>query len=443
MSSVGQALGYVVGGVIGWFVGYPMLGMAIGGMIGGAIDPPKGPKIEGPRLNDLSVQTSTYGAQIPVIKGSVATFGNIFWVENNALKETKKTEEAGGKGGGGQETTTYSYSATFALGLCLGPVDGIRRIWCSGKLLFDSGDAGLEATLANSIFGGMGDKGAAPEAMGNGAIRFYNGSADQMPDPRMQAALGVANTPAYRGLAYIIFEDFQLEDFGNSLMGAQIKVEVVETMSTSQFSVQTLIPNGLFPSFGAEYGDYNVSTAGPYNPTIAGGVMRFDKERTRYAVSLDGRLIARETAPGIAPGATGDPGECFYVGTTAGGHPVYYNTTGPGACGYLMVGAAQFAGKFTPTWELQGACVGADGNLYLHQYKGGVSVLEKYDGYDLSLLWTHAAPTLPYNTTNIAFPIFPAPPALRRSTRGRSTGSCSSPGNRSTSGSIASLRTAR
>ena len=80
MSSVGQALGYVVGGVIGWFVGYPMLGMAIGGMIGGAIDPPKGPKIEGPRLNDLSVQTSTYGAQIPVIKGSVATFGNIFWV---------------------------------------------------------------------------------------------------------------------------------------------------------------------------------------------------------------------------------------------------------------------------------------------------------------------------------------------------------------------------
>ena len=407
MSSVGQALGYVVGGVIGWFVGYPMLGMAIGGMIGGAIDPPKGPKIEGPRLNDLSVQTSTYGAQIPVIKGSVATFGNIFWVENNALKETKKTEEAGGKGGGGQETTTYSYSATFALGLCLGPVDGIRRIWCSGKLLFDSGDAGLEATLANSIFGGMGDMGAAPEAMGAGAIRFYNGSADQMPDPRMQAALGVANTPAYRGLAYIIFEDFQLEDFGNSLMGAQIKVEVVETMSTSQFSVQTLIPNGLFPSFAAEYGDYGFTTSGPYNPTIAGGVMRFDKERTRYAVSLDGRLIARETAPGIAPGATGDPGERFYVGTTAGGHPVYYNTTGPGACGYLMVGAAQFAGKFTPTWELQGACVGADGNLYLHQYKGGVSVLEKYDGYDLSLLWTHAAPTLPYNTTNIAYPYFP------------------------------------
>jgi hypothetical protein len=69
MSSVGQAVGYIGGAIIGSFFGYPMLGAAIGGMIGGALDPPKGPKIEGPRLNDLSVQTSTYGAQIPVIKG--------------------------------------------------------------------------------------------------------------------------------------------------------------------------------------------------------------------------------------------------------------------------------------------------------------------------------------------------------------------------------------
>ena len=34
-------------------------------MLGGLIDPPKGPDIKGPRLDDLSVQTSTYGAIIP------------------------------------------------------------------------------------------------------------------------------------------------------------------------------------------------------------------------------------------------------------------------------------------------------------------------------------------------------------------------------------------
>jgi hypothetical protein len=412
MSSVGQAVGYIGGAIIGSFFGYPMLGAAIGGMIGGALDPPKGPKIEGPRLNDLSVQTSTYGAQIPVIKGSVATFGNIFWVENNALKETKKTEEQGGKGGGGSaEYTTYSYSATFALGLCLGPIDSVRRIWCSGKLIYDSGNGTIGGTLANgitmsSLWPGSDYTHAIPEAANGGAIHIYTGTSTQEPDPRMQAALGVANTPAYRGLAYIVFEDFQLADFGNSLMGAQFKVEVVETASTTQYSIQTRVQNGLYPNFSDEYGDYGFSTAGPYNPRIADGMMQFDKERTSYHVSLDGRLVARGIAPGIAPGSTGDPGEKFYVGTTAGGHTVYYNTTGPNACGYLVVGGANFIGKFSPDWELQGACVGADGNLYVHQFDGADSTLNKYDGNDLSLIWSHAN-DLPYNTTNIAYPYFP------------------------------------
>ena len=416
MSSVGQAIGYIGGAIIGAFFGYPMLGAAIGGMIGGALDPPKGPKIEGPRLNDLSVQTSTYGAQIPVIKGSVATFGNIFWVENNALKETKKTEEQGGKGGGGSaEYTTYSYSATFALGLCLGPIDSVRRIWCSGKLIYDSGDGTVGGVLANGItmmdlWPGSHTVFARPEAANGGAIRIYTGTSTQEPDPRMQAALGVANTPAYRGLAYIVFEDFQLADFGNSLMGAQFKVEVVERASITQYSILTRVQNGLYPNFADEYGDYGFSTAGPYNPRIADELMQFDKERTRYNVSLDGRLVARGTAPGIAPGSTGDPGEMFYVGTTAGGHAVYYNTTGPNACGYLVVGGANFIGKFSPDWELQGACVGADGNLYVHQFDGADSTLNKYDGNDLSLIWSHAN-DLPYNTTNIAYPYFPGTPA--------------------------------
>jgi hypothetical protein len=389
-----------------------MLGATLGGMVGGLIDPPKGPKIEGPRINDLNVQTATYGAQIPIIKGTVATFGNIFWVENNQIKETKKTESQGGKGGGGQETTTYSYSATFALGVCLGPVDGIRRIWCSGKLIFDSGANNLSGIMASALLGGVVNpvsftKGARPEAAGGGGITFYNGGPDQQPDPRMQAALGVANTPAYRGLAYLVFEDFQLADFGNTLMGAQFKIEVVETASTEQYSIRTRVQNGLFTSLGDEYVDTGLTTIGPYNPVIENGVMRFDKERTRYSVSLEGVLLARSVAPGIAPGSVGDPGERFYVGTTSGGHAVYYNTTGPGTSGWLVVGGnTQFRGKFDPDYMLQGACVGADGNLYLHTYNGSGSEIEKYDGIDLSLEWSQSAP-FAWNTTTIAYPYLP------------------------------------
>lgn len=235
MSSVGQVVGGVVGGIIGFFAGgNVMLGASIGMAIGGYIDPPKGPKIEGPRLNDLSVQSATYGAQIPRVYGTIATFGNVFWVENNQLKETKKTESQGGKGGGGgAETTTYKYSATFALGLCVGPIQGIRRIWCAGKLIYDMGSTNL-STVAASEIGKTGlGIGAVPSVSDMTAenaslsMSVYFGTDDQLPDPRMQAALGVANTPAYRGLAYIVFNDFDLTDYGNSLMGAQMKVEVI------------------------------------------------------------------------------------------------------------------------------------------------------------------------------------------------------------------------
>lgn len=233
--STGQIIGTVVGGIIGAFVpgSYIALGAAIGGAIGGAIDPPKGPKVIGPKLTDLSVQTNTYGAQIPRIWGTVATFGNIFWVENNKLKETTTTEEQGGKGGGGQEVETTKYSVTFALGLCKGPITAVRRIWVSGKLIYDSGSTTYEGISQSNLFaGGMLNLGWEDQIdfsaqQVTGGIRVYLGTDDQAPDWRMQAALGVANTPAYRGLAYIVFDDFQLEDFGNSLLGAQFKVEVV------------------------------------------------------------------------------------------------------------------------------------------------------------------------------------------------------------------------
>lgn len=274
MSTVGQAAGYIVGGIVGSFVGYPALGAQIGGMIGGYIDPPKGPKIEGPRLSDLTVQTATLGAVIPQVFGTTAVFGNIFWVENNALKETKNTESQG-KGGGGQEVTNYTYSATFALGLCKGPIVGIKRIWISGKLVYTN-----DSTDTASIAAGL-----QPEIN----FTLHTGTSTQAANPRMQAALGVANTSAYRGLAYLVFEDLQLADFGNSLMGAQIKVEIVASGSVS--SVADPIFN--YPrasdelSLGIELHGSVFSSAHPY--TDAPGTIG---KITNKIVNIDGSLVS-------------------------------------------------------------------------------------------------------------------------------------------------------
>ena len=226
--SAGQWVGAIVGAVAGFFTGGATwyataasmaAGASAGMAVGGMIDPPMGPAIIGPRLGDLSVQSASYGAVIPRMYGTTAMAGNIFWVENNALKEVATESTQGGKGGGGSEVTTFSYYSTFALGLCEGPIFGIRRIWCSGTLIYDAGSTDLETVMASSQL--------AP------GIRLHLGTDTQDADSRMQATLGVDNTPAFRGLAYIVFDDFALANYGNSLLGAQFKVEVVQSATLS------------------------------------------------------------------------------------------------------------------------------------------------------------------------------------------------------------------
>lgn len=222
MSSVGQIVGGIVGAVVGFFTAGPggavqgaMYGAGVGVAVGGAIDPPKGPNLTGPRLNDLSQQTSTYGAAIPRIYGTAATYGNVFWLEGNQLKEVSKKKKSGGKGGSPSTTTkTYSYFATYAVGLCVGPIAGVRRLWVGGTLIYDAGSDDIESIIASN--------------QAADGFRVYIGSDTQEPDPRMQAELGVGNCPAYRGIAYIVLYDLALEEYGNSLLGAQIKAEIVQ-----------------------------------------------------------------------------------------------------------------------------------------------------------------------------------------------------------------------
>ncbi len=220
MSSVGQVVGMVVGGIVGFF--NPALGIAlgaaIGGAIGSAIDPPKGPHTEGPRLNDRRVQVSSYGHELPRLHGTMKTAGCIIWLENDEYTEHEVEEEQGGKGGGGGATSTqWTYSATFAVALATCPsqqVAGLRRMWIAGQLVYDAASGDPASMLAS---------------LGEGPVfTFYNGSDDQLPDPRWQADKGINAVSGMPGVCYIVFHDLDLtEKYSNSLMMAQVEVEIV------------------------------------------------------------------------------------------------------------------------------------------------------------------------------------------------------------------------
>lgn len=212
MSSVGQGVGMVVGGVIGFYAGGNVaLGASIGGAIGGYLDPPKGPKGRPPTASELAQQTAAYGVFLGRGYGTRGRYGNVFWIEGNTLVPRER-EASGGKGGQ-KGPATYDIYGTFAVGFGEGEIDAFSRLWFSGKLVFDGLSSSLGTVIASNENGG--------------SITFYTGTATQLPDPRIQADLGADNTPAWRGMPYIVVKDWPMADFGNTLAGLQVKAEII------------------------------------------------------------------------------------------------------------------------------------------------------------------------------------------------------------------------
>ena len=73
------------------------LGFAVGSALGSVLFPIHLPNQVGPRLNDLTVSTSTNGAPIPIGWGAYRFAGNIIW--SPGLVETSKTTKQSSKGG--------------------------------------------------------------------------------------------------------------------------------------------------------------------------------------------------------------------------------------------------------------------------------------------------------------------------------------------------------
>ncbi len=178
-----SALGSLIGGPLGGAIG-----ALVGRSVDGAIFGPKGR--EGPRLTELAITTSSYGTPIPRQFGRMRAAGSIIWATDLAEHKQKQ-----GNGKGRPSTTTYSYTASFAVALSSRPIIGIGRIWADGNLL----------------------RGAAEDLKTAGSFRVHTGAGDQAVDPLIAAAEGTARCPAFRGLAYAVFEDLELGDFGNRI----------------------------------------------------------------------------------------------------------------------------------------------------------------------------------------------------------------------------------
>lgn len=228
----GQAIGGAIGGsILG--VSSAAIGGFIGSTLGGMVDNMLfgGTKVEGPRLDDRRVTVSSYGVTLPVIYGPQNRIGGIVIWSTGLIETVKKTKQ-GGKGGPSVTTVNYSYRVSVAVAVADRRCAGIKKIWANQRLIYDRDGTG-SPPVEKSVFA---------------AMRFYEGTGSQMPDPTIEAYQGVGNAPAYRHTSYFVLEDLQLADFGNRLPNLEVLLEADEEITLTEVVLDLCRRGGLDPN---------------------------------------------------------------------------------------------------------------------------------------------------------------------------------------------------
>jgi hypothetical protein len=170
---------------------------------------------ESGKIDNLQLQTRDYGNTIPICYGTVRISGNIIWSTDlseqaaTSATKTKRSLTSSIK----HKHTEYHYLASFAIALCEGPIKSINTIWIN--------ECKVEPNEIN--------------------IRLYIGSEEQEPNPLIQQVEGIENTPAFRGLAYVVIEDFDLSPYGNRIPNFAFEIIAEFKHKTKDLNLEDLI----------------------------------------------------------------------------------------------------------------------------------------------------------------------------------------------------------
>lgn len=145
-----------------------------------------------PPATDDNVRLTRYGTVMPRIAGTqLITTREPFW-KGELISEAFQTEQG----------VKYNYFMDLAYVICVGPINGVHRCWEEGELRaeFGAGQTKLPGTL-------------------------YLGDETQTADPLIVSSEGAINTPAFRGVSYIVLERHWL---GTEVKLPTFKFEVVK-----------------------------------------------------------------------------------------------------------------------------------------------------------------------------------------------------------------------
>ena len=156
--------------------------------------------IKGNRLTDIAAQTATVGIPIPFGFGKYPVDGNIGFAALPPKEHVKKKKQ----GKGGVKTEEYSYTTSYAIMFCEGPIFGYWTIKRNGKVVWTQDP---NASVEDRAY-------AAKWAQ---KATFYYGTETQLPDSTIESYKGSGRVSAFRGIAYIVVEDDDVTDNGGAV----------------------------------------------------------------------------------------------------------------------------------------------------------------------------------------------------------------------------------
>lgn len=209
LSAAGAAIGGSVGGTLAG-ISSVAIGRAVGATLGRVMDQrllgQGSDAVDHGKVDRFRLTNSGEGLAISQLYGRMRMGGHVIWASD--FLETKSVS-GGGKGAPSQpKIKEYTYSVSLALAVCEGEITHVGRVWADGEEI----------------------------AVADLNMRVYSGSADQLPDPLMEAIEGQGNVPAYRGTAYVVLENLSLQPFGNRV--PQFSFEVVRPEQPDQPGAQ-------------------------------------------------------------------------------------------------------------------------------------------------------------------------------------------------------------
>lgn len=155
--------------------------------------------IKGTRLTDFSGTSAEVGKAIPFGYGTFPVDGFIGWAPLPPVEHRKVRRQ--GKGGVKQET--YTYTLSYAVFFCKGPIYGVKWIKRNGKVVYTTDP---NAPIEDHQY-------AAKWAQ---RVNFHWGTRDQLPDSLIESYEGVGNVSGFPDMFYITVEDEDVTDNGGA-----------------------------------------------------------------------------------------------------------------------------------------------------------------------------------------------------------------------------------